>query len=246
MYVRLGFAVAINVDPEILLIDEVLAVGDQSFQLRCNEKFAEIRNSGRTMVLVTHDLSSVRALCDRALWLQYGTMRELALPTDVTDAYLDETAVDREGGAGAETRGGSGEIRVISAEWLAATGEPVQTVRTGDDVTLRLSYSANAAVREPVITLEIHSLSGIVVTSPSNRDAGVVPPLLDGDGHVDVRFTGFGLLPGTYDIAVRVRDYSQLHLYDWSRHLLRFEVMRGRPSEEGGGLVTLRPSWTMS
>ena len=96
MYVRLGFAVAINVDPDILIVDEVLAVGDAVFQQRCYEKFAELRNAGKTLVVVTHDLGSVRTMADRAVWLSYGELKSEGTPGEVTSTYSGETLGHRE------------------------------------------------------------------------------------------------------------------------------------------------------
>jgi ABC-2 type transport system ATP-binding protein len=80
MYVRLGFSVAINVDPDVLLVDEVLAVGDEAFQRKCDEKFADLRDAGKTIVVVSHSLSTVRTMCDEAAWLEHGVVKEIGVP----------------------------------------------------------------------------------------------------------------------------------------------------------------------
>src|SRR6185369_4753030 len=90
MYMRLGFAVAINVDPEVLLVDEVLAVGDESFTHKCLDKFAEFRRRGKTILLVTHSLSLVERFCDEALWLDHGVVKAGGDPKRVVDAYLTD------------------------------------------------------------------------------------------------------------------------------------------------------------
>ena len=95
MYVRLGFSVAINVEPDVLLVDEVLAVGDEQFQRRCAEKFAEMRAKGRTVVLVSHALGSVRSMCDNAAWLDGGVLRSMGSASEVIDEYLDTVHTDR-------------------------------------------------------------------------------------------------------------------------------------------------------
>src|SRR4029077_9368978 len=92
MYMRLGFAVAINVDPDVLLVDEVLAVGDEAFTHKCLDKFAELRRRGRTILLVTHSLDLVTRFCDEALWLDHGHVRAQADPRRVVDAYLMDVA----------------------------------------------------------------------------------------------------------------------------------------------------------
>jgi ABC-2 type transport system ATP-binding protein len=89
MYVRLGFSVAINVEPDILLVDEVLAVGDESFQAKCAEKFAEFREQGRTVVIVSHALGTLAKMCDRAAWIQHGDLKSVGKPDDVIEQYRD-------------------------------------------------------------------------------------------------------------------------------------------------------------
>jgi len=93
MYVRLAFAIAINVEPDLLIIDEILAVGDIDFQRKCTERFLEFRNSGRTTILVTHDLGSVRTLCDRAVWLDHGKLLGGGNPSDMVDGYIESMTV---------------------------------------------------------------------------------------------------------------------------------------------------------
>src|SRR3954464_14798269 len=95
MYIRLAFAVAINVDPRLLIIDEILAVGDVTFQQRCLEKFVDFRNEGRTIVLVTHDTLSVRNMCDRAIWLTHGKMTGEGDPADLVNKYIETMLGDR-------------------------------------------------------------------------------------------------------------------------------------------------------
>src|SRR5207244_4498046 len=95
MYVRLGSSVAINVDPDVLLVDEVLAVGDEQFQRKCAEKFADLRARGKTIVIVSHSLGTVRTVCDQAAWLQQGQLRMLGPAPAVIDAYVDEVHTER-------------------------------------------------------------------------------------------------------------------------------------------------------
>ena len=119
MYVRLGFSVAINVDPDVLLVDEVLAVGDENFQRKCSEKFAELRREGKTIVIVSHGLESVRRMCERVAWLDHGILQKIGDTGEVVDSYIDEVHVDRQadvGGSG--SRWGSGEARIEQVEML--------------------------------------------------------------------------------------------------------------------------------
>ena len=121
MYVRLGFSVAINVDPDVLLIDEVLAVGDADFQRKCSEKIAEFRKQGKTIVIVSHSLPSVRTLCDEVALLEHGDLLDLGPAPAVIDHYLADAFSDRTD-QGGHSRWGSGEVRVEAVELLDARG----------------------------------------------------------------------------------------------------------------------------
>ncbi len=171
MFVRLGFAVAVNVEPEILIIDEVLAVGDASFQKKCMEKFAEYRVEGKTLIIVTHDLGTVRSMADRVVWLSYGEIKEEGDAGEVTATYADDALGERHEDEGEhEFRFGSGEVVINHVTILGADGKPTQKLKTGDDVTIRYEYEARVPVREPVFGLGIQHISGPLVSGPNTRD----------------------------------------------------------------------------
>jgi len=242
MYVRLAFAVAINVDPELLLIDEILAVGDVTFQQKCMEKFVDFRTQGRTLVLVTHDATTVREFCDRAIWLDHGSVKRDGDPAEVVDEYT-ETMLGGETTEGAEgIRRGDGKIRVTRTE-LLVDGVPVDRLRTGDDLTVRLHYRASEPVPKPVFALTVASLAGAALTAPSTRDAGDVPDTLSGSGHVDVLFEQIPLLPSRYVLHTEITGWGRQHIYDHVQNALTFDVIAG-DTNETHGLVTLRPSWS--
>ena len=188
MYVRLAFAVAINVDPRLLIIDEILAVGDVTFQQRCLEKFVEFRNEGRTIVLVTHAMNSVKDMCDRAIWLTHGVVTGEGDPSELVEAYTEQMLGENVRSADGSIRRGSGEIQITAVEMFAANDHdaPVKRFRTGDDVHLRLHYRTEKSVPRPVFGIEIEALGGSTVTAPCTRDVGLVPTDLNGEGHVDV------------------------------------------------------------
>lgn len=240
MYVRLAFAVAINVDPQLLLIDEILAVGDVTFQQRCMEKFSEFRDEGRTIVLVTHDLASVRDMCDRGLWLDHGEIRGEGNPSDLVERYHAAMMGGEPTGDGGVRRG-SGEVRVESVELLMER-TPTSTVRTGDDVTIRLRYHVEQPVERPVFAIEIESVHGVRITAPSSRDVDVVPDRVTSDGTLDISVGSLPLLPGTYQLHTDVTDFHRQHVIDHFHHATRFDVTAGS-DHESDGLVTLRPTW---
>ena len=244
MYIRLAFAVAINVDPKLLIVDEILAVGDITFQQRCLEKFVDFRNEGRTIVLVTHDLMSVKNMCDRAIWLTHGKMTGEGDPADLVVSYTETMLGDRASGTSA-TRRGSGEIQVTDVELLVGGGTlPVKRFRTGDDVVVRMHYRASTRVPRPVFGIGIERTGSATVTQPHMRDAQVVPDHMDGTGIVDVRLPNIALLPGTFDLHTNITDFNRQHVYDSLHLALRFDVMTGA-SLETGGSITLHPEWTI-
>jgi ABC-type polysaccharide/polyol phosphate transport system ATPase subunit len=241
MYVRLGFAVAVNVDPDILVIDEVLAVGDENFQRKCAEKIAEFREDGRTIVLVSHGLGQVATLCDRAAWLSHGHVEAVGPPIDVINTYAGTVHEDSHASAHG-TRWGSGEIRVTSIELLDERGAPIPRCHTGDRVTLRLRFTADEAIARPVFGIDVFNIEGVHVTGPNTRHQRVIPDVLHGTGHVDVSFDPLVLLPGTYDVSTSIHDHNGAHCFDTEHLAFRFDVLRGEPAEEAG-VVTLRPRW---
>ncbi len=244
MYVRLGFSVAINVEPDVLLVDEVLAVGDEQFQRRCTEKFAELREDGRTIVMVSHALGSVQSMCDTVAWLDEGQLRNVGEASTVVDDYLASLRGDEppeEHG----TRFGSGEVQVHKVELLDADGNPTTAVRTGDEVTFRYHYRGTSPVHRPVVGIGIYTLDGVLVTGPNLKDVNQIPAKLDGSGTVDLHVPRLMLLPGTYDVASGITDDAILHVYDHWRKALRFDVLKGEPYEGAGGLFSMDGRWTV-
>src|SRR3954452_16576169 len=126
MYVRLGFSVAINVDPDVLLVDEVLAVGDEAFQRKCNEKFSDLKSAGKTIVLVSHSMGAVHNLCDEVAWFSHGRIKMQGPARRVIDQVYGRVQVDREvDEASGNSRWGSGEGRIENIELLNADGKSV-------------------------------------------------------------------------------------------------------------------------
>jgi ABC-type polysaccharide/polyol phosphate transport system ATPase subunit len=242
MYVRLGFSVAINVDPDILLVDEVLAVGDEAFQRKCSEKFADLKQSGKTIVVVSHALGAMRTLCDRLALLEHGNLVVVGDSGKVIDEYMSDVHEDRQADGDHGSRWGSGEGRISDIELLDASGRSVTTVRTGETVTLRLHYELDEPIDKPVFGLAIHTIEGVHITGPNTRNAGYVPDRIEGTGHVDLRIDKLMLVRGIYDLSASLFDYSCLHAYDFRHRAFRFDVELGQPEEEHG-VVSLGGTW---
>ena len=243
MYVRLGFSVAINVDPDVLLVDEVLAVGDETFQRRCGEKFAEMQARGKTIVLVSHAMGSMRAMCDRLAWMSHGQLQMVGPARDVIDAYLGDVHVDRLHDVDSDvTRWGNGRavIEGISLITQGGSGKPATRVATGDAVAVRIHYRVlGDAISRPVIGFAMNRIDGVHITGVNIREYGAVPETLAGRGYFDYVIDRLPLLAGTYDITAALQDESYVTTYDWWQDGFRFEVAPALVHESEGVLSFL-------
>jgi energy-coupling factor transporter ATP-binding protein EcfA2 len=247
MYMRLGFSVAINVDPDILLVDEVLAVGDAAFQDKCMEKFVEFRRAGKTVVIVSHAMGSMRTLCDQAAWLDHGNLVEIGRADHIVDRYVDkghETELGpASGGVQTGTRIGSGEARVTTVDLLDDRGRSSAVFRTGDEVTIRINYECRERVERPAFALAMDTVDGMRIWAHHTRDGGLELPYIEGTGHVDLVVPSLALQPYTIDLSARILDHTLTHTYDFRRHCSRFVVETG-DLRESGGVVALGGRWT--
>ena len=240
MYLRLGFSVAINVNPDILLVDEVLAVGDEQFQRRCRDKFAELRAQGRTVVLVSHALDTIRELCDVAAWLDAGSLRSVGAVDPVVDSYLNLVAPADDGAVDAPTKTGASAITGI--ELLDRRDVPTREALTGDAVTLRFHYHLEDGVEVPGFSIAIHTDDGVEVTAVGmDHDAVAVPA--PRRGYVDLRVPGLPLLPRSYDVSATLSDPATGRALDTHHRAFRFVVDAGSPHGSSGGVVDLGGSW---
>ncbi len=238
MYLRLGFSVAINVNPDVLLVDEVLAVGDENFQRRCREKFGELRARGRTVVLVSHALDSVRELCDAAAWLEGGSLRAVGDVDEVVDQYLH--VVDEAGASAAREDGGGSVIAHI--DLLDQKHEPTREALTGDRVTVRFHHELDGSVARPVFAMAIHTVDGVEVTAADTARL-TLDPEPTGRGHVDFEVDSLPLLPGTYDVTAILSDGESGAVLDAHHRAFRFVVDGGAPTVASRGIVDLPGAW---
>jgi ABC-2 type transport system ATP-binding protein len=242
MYVRLGFSVAINVDPDILLVDEVLAVGDAAFQDKCMEKFAEFRHAGKTVVLVSHAMGSLRTLCDQAAWLDHGELVRVGPANDIVDTYIDAGHTERVDHPDGGARWGSGEVMLREVELLNESGQPATRFYTGDPVTFRMHFHVNKAIDKPVFGLALETIEGVYAWAHHSRDGQFVPDQIAESGYVDLSIPRLALQAGTYDLNASIVDFTTTHTFDFRRSCLRFDVLSG-VEHESGGIVALGGTW---
>ncbi len=242
MYIRLGFSIAIHVQPDILLVDEVLAVGDAEFQRKCLERIDELRQGGATIVIVTHALGSVKHLCDRAALLDHGEMTRLGPAAEVIEGYLGDVLADRKPDGEHGQRWGTGEVTISHVEFLDAAGQPAKRIRTGDTIVFRAHWTTAETIERPVFQFGLTRVDGVDITGPNTRASGVVPDRITGDGHTDLRVDRLMLLPGTYDLSASVINFAQSKAYDSRYRTFRFDVETGDPAEDFG-IMSLGGQW---
>jgi lipopolysaccharide transport system ATP-binding protein len=252
MYVRLGFSIAVNLDPEILLIDEIVAVGDEEFQRRCFDHLYKLRRNGVTIVFVSHSLPLVQTLCDHAAWIDHGEMKADGTALAVVDSYLksvNQAESDRleasGGGPDDEHRRGTHEITITGVAFLDRGGVPRPVATAGEPLTVRVSYHVDEPVDEPVFGLAFHHESGVHLAGPNSAQGGVVTGRPTGDGHMDFRMDPLLLNPGYYVVTAAVVDTTQSHVYDYRDQAFALHVQPG-PGPVPPGLLTLPGRWTLS
>jgi ABC-type polysaccharide/polyol phosphate transport system ATPase subunit len=252
MYMRLGFAIAVTVDPDILLIDEVLAVGDESFQHKCVSKIQEFKGRGKTIVLVTHDLGSVERLCDEAVWLEGGRLMARGGPREIVDRYLGQVAQEEAAvldaaheeaeealSAGTAQRWGSREIEITGVRLTDQAGHERYLYETGEPCTIRLAFRAQRPIEDPVFGIGIFRKDGVCCYGTNTAIDGFAVSKLAGSGEVAVRIGRLELVEGEYllDVAAHARDG---HPYDYHSRLYTLAV---RSRTKDTGVARLAHDW---
>jgi ABC-2 type transport system ATP-binding protein len=251
MYVRLGFAVAVNVDPDVLVIDEVLAVGDERFQRKCLERIKQFQNEGRTILFVSHSPDQVRSICERAVVLSDGHMLGIRSPGEAVRVFRETlmAATDSLASQRGEAPDVSepidhvkdheaGERYVAPADfdptrpvrltevWVAhpQTGTRPYVV-TGDPITVHVSFEAYVPTEGVVFSLEVRDDKGNLIQRTDTEIMNAQYDLPAGEGKVEFRFVSFPYLDGTYDVNVGVQSRLGGDLFDWWEPAAKFEVV---------------------
>jgi ABC-type polysaccharide/polyol phosphate transport system ATPase subunit len=247
MMMRLGFAVAVNVDPEILLIDEVLAVGDAEFAQKCFARISDFRARGKTIVLVSHDLDAVRKFCDRAILIDQGGVRADGHPDEVTARYLADVRHRHEQGddsgsmpAGAQPA--ALDARISRAEMLDGNDRPRYTFETGDPLQVQISYACREPVTDAVFGISITRSDGLFCYAANTRANGLQIPRLEGAGSVVFSVPQVNLLEGNYLLSATISDERGRTYDQWDR---RVEFTVRQTQAYVGGVVYMRDQWRL-
>jgi ABC-type polysaccharide/polyol phosphate transport system ATPase subunit len=243
MYMRLGFSIAISVDPEILLIDEILAVGDEEFQRRCLAKLEDLRRGGTTVVIVSHALDTMRIMCDRAALLSSGELLTVGPAGAVIDRYLGHDGASFTRPTPDQARWGSGEIVLTGIDFLTLDGDPLGRLHPGDGVRMRFRYTAHGTVERPSFGATLQTAEGITVSLPTTVDARLDTGRVSGSGSLDLVVPRLPLGPGVYKVSAFVHDDARTHAYDVRHTFLEFTVAAGGGGDPGNGVVAVAAGW---
>ena len=255
MTVRLGFAIAVNVDPEILVIDEVLAVGDERFQRKCIDRVKQFQKEGRTILLVTHAADTVRSICDRGVVLSHGHLiadgepgestrifRERLMSEGAGMSIVDPALVavpatpDMLGNEGVDNGSQDDSTRPVrfrSVHRVYSGDNSVPYMTTGDDLTIRVEFDALQATEDVVFSLEIRDDAGNCVMRTDTSIIGLQIDAPVGTGIMHFGIVNMPLLDGSFSFALGIQSRSGI-LYDWQENAGTFEVMN--PSKVTGGV----------
>jgi ABC-2 type transport system ATP-binding protein len=246
LYARLGFSVAIHSNPDIVLVDEVLSVGDLAFRRRALEALRQLIAGGKTVLFISHDMWNVRRLCDRILWMDEGRVRAYGDAGEIAERYMNEInlqALSNDRTSLQSHRGGTGEIRYTAIDLLDGGARPCVQFAAGDTMVVRAAYQVSAACVRPIFQIAIVDVdTGVLVTTATSARELVRD--VSGAGTLECRFPRLPLRPRHYVLRLSITDELQLASYDTVSAGPRFAVVSQGSgvdmlADEQEGLVTL-------
>ncbi len=239
MFVRLGFAIAVKLDPQILIMDEVIAVGDEAFQRKCMDYLYKLRQNGCSIVLVSHAMGSIEQLCDRAIWLNHGQVELIGPAAEVSSRYLEAVnaeelagttqGLDQAEGSGEEARG-SGEVRLAHLDFLDENGEQREVLFSRNPATLRFHYRCSTALEQATFSFQIFDESDRLIAGRSSAQDYEIPVEV-GEGHIDFDVPDLLLNGGTYRVSTSISNQGKI--FDARDRLYELRVRSIDQSVEG-------------
>ena len=254
MRLRLGFAVAAHLDPDVLIVDEVLAVGDAAFQKKCLSVMEDLRSGGRTVLFVSHNLAAVENLCSRGIWIDNGRVRQDGPTHEIIQSYMAAFTEKHQNSSdlsGVEFRHGSGDLRYTGVAFLTLDGQPQPLTRSGDSLKIRFFYRAQKTVPYPSFGLRLLTELGTLVTDTSTWHHSIdITEIPAGDGYIDLDIDFLNLLPGRYDFSLWITGVGGM-IHDGVEHCARLEVEMANVYRSGKnidgrfGIVYFPQKWNL-
>ncbi len=242
MIVRLGFSVAVEVDPEVLILDEVLAVGDEAFQKKSGRRIQEFKEAGKTIVVVSHDMNTIRRFCRRAIHLEGGRIAAEGAAGDVVDGYVDrvQSAQSSAASPGISREWGSREAEIARVELTDAAGRTKAAFRPEEEAVVAIDYRARSRIEDPVFGFSLHTEDYTLVLGSNTQMADVHRPFIEGPGRVRLRFRSLPLLPGRYLLSLSLHSQDHLTSYHRQEYFYSFSVLS---SQRGVGIAGIPVEW---
>jgi len=253
MRLRLGFAVAAHLDSDVLLVDEVLAVGDGEFQKKCLQAMDNLHDTERTVIFVSHNLAAVEHLCSRAIWIDEGRLRADGKPKEVIAAYMSTFGEARRHSVDLRSytsRRGSGHIRYTKIECLTSDRCSEAVIYSGDTIVVRLHFEATQRIENLIFGMEVHTQLGTLVTQLHTYNSGVDIPVIEpGAGYMDVEIHDLNLTPGQYTVSLFLANLGPI-FHDVLQHCATLDI---EPSSryglgrgvQGNPVISLRCGWRL-
>jgi lipopolysaccharide transport system ATP-binding protein len=251
MAARLGFAVATDVRPEILIVDEILGVGDAEFQTKSFERIQSFQAEGTTILLVSHSLERVQEICSRAIWLDHGRMMLAGNTEQVVGRYLEMTTTN-EGDRLTQTAGqnenrwGSRQVEISAVRILGSNSQKQSVFQTGQTFALEIDYIAHQPTPSPIFGMAVHHHDGSHITGPNTAHYGLELPMIEGEGTIRYQIPSLPLLNGLYHLSVAVVNQDDTEVFDFHSQFYSFRVWNIEERVEQYGLVTLGGTWEIA
>lgn len=248
MYVRLAFSVAAHLQSDVLIVDEVLAVGDLDFQNKCLGKMNEISNSGRTLLFVSHNLQTIKKLCDKSIYLRNGKIEFFGSTSDAINLYLDKSSLNSTANACWSERTGSGKIRYTEIFTRNSNKVITNTFSMGDEVNVVLGYKVHEKVQQCYCSVELWNEDGVKLANIVSFDSNFYPKINLKDHKVNLKLDDFRFYPGKFSLNIWVGDAITHETYDYVFNVYTLEVIDGgslvnRRLNKESGLILLTPEW---
>jgi lipopolysaccharide transport system ATP-binding protein len=225
MYLRLAFAVAAHLEPEILLVDEVLAVGDAQFQKKCLGKMGEVAREGRTVLLVSHNMIAISQLCRKCLWLDGGRLSKIGSASEVVRAYSFITRNQISGSYFLRNQvQGDGRVQLLSYRVTNQRGETQPLPVTNEDVFIHIRLRVLEPINQPACGIDISNERGVLMTSINTVEQGTILETFPaGEMNLTIRLVKVSFLPGSYNASFWVMN-PQGHIYAMAESAIAFEI----------------------
>lgn len=247
MYMRLGFSVAVHVNPQILIVDEILAVGDQAFQEKCINHIYDMKRRGTTIILVSHNLDLMRKLCTRLVWMEKGQIRACGAPEEMIQKYLVFLQTREHRSLYQLQKGfdriGTGDVEITAVRLLDKDQQEQTVFVTGQSLTIEISYWAHRTVPKPEFGLAIFREDGVQINGPNTQFSGLDIEEIAGTGVISYHIAKLPLLPARYIISVAVHDSRYPITYDHHDKAYEFQVSNG-DTREIFGLILMPATWS--